>query len=438
MKKVLSVLLAAAMVMGMSVSAFADVTFGSSSTDDLVAADKTALNVNDVLDGFSANAIYVRNGIGYALGNETDLEPGDDLYFALEGNTYSWSKTTTAVAHTGLPTVVPTYAGEVVKTKADGSVSTVAAENVITWTAVEDANAIAYVGDIDKDWSINIKGDDFVTNASFYKAKATDAKKTLTAGVQYVKVELADNFDSISETATVSFELYIADTQFKNESTESVIVNALGFANDEAGSEQVSFKKTNDADKYNQWEAKEAGTATFDFDDDVYFTVKMVKNEAVVLNLSRAYNKDIDKAYNDNDGDLEFYNFKGTKDSFYRNGELFIPADEATYIYGVELDKDGEVEDIWAIEDAEWTDEYTIAGIAKEYEGWVINTDELGYYIVSSEELVLPVEEVEEPAEEPVEADKANPETGAADFVGAAVAMAVVSVAAAGALALKK
>ncbi|MBQ9970312.1 MAG: NPXTG-anchored protein, partial [Oscillospiraceae bacterium] len=33
---------------------------------------------------------------------------------------------------------------------------------------------------------------------------------------------------------------------------------------------------------------------------------------------------------------------------------------------------------------------------------------------------------------------KANPETGAADFVGAAVAMAVVSVAAAGALALKK
>ena len=36
-----------------------------------------------------------------------------------------------------------------------------------------------------------------------------------------------------------------------------------------------------------------------------------------------------------------------------------------------------------------------------------------------------------------VVAEKANPETGAADFVGAAVAMAVVSVAAAGALTLK-
>ena len=423
MKKVLSVLLAAAMVMGMSVSVFADKTWGSSSTDDLYYMDgttKVKLSVKDVLLGFDRHAVVVRNGEGFTLTDETDLEPGDDLYFALLAphahrescceNKNHWN----AEGH---------YPGEITGT-----------------CEFNHPNTTLYTDDIDKDWSINIKGDDFVTNASFYEAKNTkaDAKKDLMAGVQYVKVELVDEYDSISETATVSFELYIADKEFKNASTESVIVNALGFANVEAGVEQVSFKKTNDADKYNQWEAKEAGTATFDFDDDVYFTVKMVKNEAVVLNLSRAYNKDIDKAYNDNDGDLEFYNFKGTKDSFYRNGELFIPADEATYIYGVELDKDGEVEDIWAIEDAEWTDEYTIAGIAKEYEGWVINTDELGYYIVSSEELVLPVEEVEEPAEEPVEADKANPETGAADFVGAAVAMAVVSVAAAGALALKK
>ena len=69
-------------------------------------------------------------------------------------------------------------------------------------------------------------------------------------------------------------------------------------------------------------------------------------------------------------------------------------------------------------------------------DGWVIETKELGYYVVADEELVVAEEEVE--AKPEVEADKANPETGAADFVGAAVAMAVVSVAAAGALALKK
>ena len=68
-------------------------------------------------------------------------------------------------------------------------------------------------------------------------------------------------------------------------------------------------------------------------------------------------------------------------------------------------------------------------------DGWVIETNELGYYIVSDIELEI---EAEEEVEAEVEADKANPETGAADFVGAAVAMAVVSVAAAGALALKK
>jgi hypothetical protein len=62
-----------------------------------------------------------------------------------------------------------------------------------------------------------------------------------------------------------------------------------------------------------------------------------------------------------------------------------------------------------------------------------IDANEGAYALVSAD---LEVEV--EAEEEPVEADKANPETGAADFVGAAVAMAVVSVAAAGALALKK
>ena len=49
MKKVLSVLLAAAMVMGMSVSAFAaNKVWGSYSTDDLLKVDGTKASVTDV------------------------------------------------------------------------------------------------------------------------------------------------------------------------------------------------------------------------------------------------------------------------------------------------------------------------------------------------------------------------------------------------------
>ena len=422
MKKVLSAIMAAAMVMGMSVSAFA-VTFetsttvvNTSSSTEYVSfgknndgycehPDKVQAHVDNVYfkDVFYVNGIIEDKYHFFSKGNLDDvtLNPGDVLYF------------------------VPTQAGG----------------NINYGKKV-----------VDEHWSINIKANEYVKDASFTWASNYDllVKVELATDLDEIDVQeialelyIADNYDGFKAQSEgvklvlpfdnykeeyVSFELYIADEEFKNEYTESVIVNALGFANVEAGVEQVSFKKTNDADKYNQWEAKENGEATFDFDSDAYFTVKMVKNEAVVLNLSRAYNKDIDKAYNDNDGDMEFYNFKGTKDEFTKVGELFIPAKADTFIYEV---VDGELVEV----DAEWYDSYKVDGF-KAKKGWVIDTNELGYYVVADEELV--VAEVETEVEAPVEAEKANPETGAADFVGAAVAMAVVSVAAAGALALKK
>ena len=153
----------------------------------------------------------------------------------------------------------------------------------------------------------------------------------------------------------------------------------------------------------------------------------MNPEEEVVFNFSNAYDKDLDKAYG-YDADIESYNFKGTKDSFNRVGDVIIPADDDTFVYEVVDGKAVEVE-------AEYVEDYEVIKGTK-VDGWVIETNELGYYVVSDIELEIEAEEVE--AEPEVEAEKANPETGAADFVGAAVAMAVVSVAAAGALALKK
>ncbi|MBQ8598713.1 MAG: hypothetical protein IJ411_01155, partial [Oscillospiraceae bacterium] len=379
MKKVLSVLLAAAMVMGMSVSAFADHSWLPAGGTDV------AEPVANVLD-FEALVVVEREDIGgwnvdYALvpaNTELDHEPGDNLYFPL----------------------------------------------------LDKTTGTNYVGSIDPQWSINIKGNVYVDGASYYTVPATGAAawgETGVNGYKYVKVEIADDLDATT-TKTVKFELYIADEDYKNCETEHVAVEA-DFANVKESINEVDFDHTNDTDEAAVWAvAKGAkGTATFDFDSAAYYTVKMVPEEKVTLNLSTAYDKAVDKLF-DYEADLSFYNFKGTKDAFTKTGELFIPADEDTFIYEV---VDGELVEI----DAVWTDEYTITDVTKEYEGWVIETKELGYYVVSDIEAVIEAEEVEFEETE-TDATKANPETGAADFVGAAVALAVVSVAAAGALAL--
>ena len=86
--------------------------------------------------------------------------------------------------------------------------------------------------------------------------------------------------------------------------------------------------------------------------------------------------------------------------------------------------------------ESEYVTKYEVIDDIVLAKGYIADAKENGSYAVIDADIELIVPEVE--AEPEVEADKANPETGAADFVGAAVAMAVVSVAAAGALALKK
>ncbi|MBE6898307.1 MAG: hypothetical protein E7475_04820 [Ruminococcaceae bacterium] len=378
MKKVLSVLLAAAMVMGMSVSAFAasaDKTWGSNS-DVEAPAGYVLGTTNNKID--FAN-VLILNGNYITAGSDVEVKPGDDLYFPLDEIGYA-----------------------------------------------------PYALAIDKDWSINIKGNSYVEKAYFvaqkadgtYSSKAADlASSTMP---KFVKVEIADELDDVASKEVKFFIQLVDDESQAKSSTVKVVAT---FAN--LGEYTVDFDWSNDVDEAGVWKVAKntKGTAVFDFEDEAYVTVKMVSEEKVVLNLSMAYDKAIDKAYNEYDADLSFYNFKGSKDAFTKTAELLIPADEDTYIYEI---VDGELVEIEAVYD----DEYKLEGTNKSYAGWIIETKELGYYVVADEELV--VAEVETEVEAEVEAEKANPETGAADFVGAAVAMAVVSVAAAGALALKK
>ena len=471
MKKVLSVLLAAAMVAGMSVSAFAaaDRVWAATTNDDVA-------NVHGCDLGFAPTMKVVHSednmshgdkGIEWVMTKEAyeGMKPGDNLYFRLTEKVWNDDVTTGKWVFDGVRAEkehqdwVKANNAKEKEPSVKGTVFTnyyvnvngeIDANGAFEWSWVPAAKMyVDYFGAIDKDWSINTKGNESIADAYFvawaynkttdtwgYSSKAADLCNEDYA--KFVCVEIIDELDNLTAQEAELY-MYIADMDSdctcavckaghvaRNCKSQDAYMNYT-FDNETIKYDDFDF--TNDADLTAKWVVakNDKGTATFDFEDGAFFTVKMVSEEKVILNLSTAYDKAVDALFG-YDADLSFYNFKGTKDAFTKTGELFIEADEDTFVYEI---VDGKIVEI----EAEYVEEYKVANTSKAKAGWVIETKELGYYIVSDIEAEI---EVEAEVEAPVEADKANPETGAADFVGAAVAMAVVSVAAAGALALKK
>ena len=305
-----------------------------------------------------------------------------------------------------------------------------------------------YTGNIDKNWSINLieasstDVEELVAKAELYKATAADyhsykgfADDIVPNGV-YVKITLKDSWKFVDEE-TVKYYVYVASNKTGDE-TNKVWVEG-NYANNDF--EYVDFTWTNDASKAKLWKVKkgENGDAVFDFADKAFFTVKMYSEESMYLDLSTAYNKAV-AGEMDVEAD-SFFKFDNENANFSRTGELVIVSDDDSLVpYSIE---DGELVKV----DAEYVENYAIAHTNTKVNGFVFKTKQLGNYVLATEEID---EEVEEPAkdEKPAEENKPaeevkpdtkpNPETGAEDFVGLAVSLAVVSVAAAGALALKK
>ena len=315
------------------------------------------------------------------------------------------------------------------------------------WTGKYKDDTV-YTGNIDKNWSINLieasstDVEELVEKAELYKATAADyhsykgfADDIVPNGV-YVKITLKDSWKFVDEE-TVKYYVYVASNKTGDE-TNKVWVEG-NYANNDF--EYVDFTWTNDASKAKLWKVKkgENGDAVFDFADKAFFTVKMYSEESMYLDLSTAYDKAV-AGEMDVEAD-SFFKFDNENANFSRTGTLLIASDDESLVpYSIE---DGELVKV----DAEYVENYAIAHTNKKVNGFVFKTKQLGNYVLATEEID---EEVEEPAkdEKPAEENKPaeevkpdtkpNPETGAEDFVGLAVSLAVVSVAAAGALALKK
>lgn len=169
------------------------------------------------------------------------------------------------------------------------------------------------------------------------------------------------------------------------------------------------FDYTANDDNIVKFVTDDYGLATIDFGGDASAEVRIYKNEKFFFGTKSGADLDIVKA--NPDADLTFLSFTG-KPTFSANAKVEIYADEDTFLYEI---KDGKL-----VKSSFKYDDDAAAFVGK--------ARTLGAYVISDMELV---------AAATTEETK-NPDTGANDVVGVAVALAVVSLVAAGAVSLKK
>ena len=430
MKKVLSVLLAAAMVMGMSVSAFAAKATGTS--NDKVFTDVTTAAKAKIDNNFAWDTMYVvrDNAIvditAPVVNDEIELEAGDELYF-----TFKYNNVAIAAVPSNWDVEVnnSTYVEDAEFVVIDGT--TTGADTAMnnywfeTWAGAFNTATKTYPNLVDSaefDWVNSTSG----WGVKQEKISAVDNKAYTLGGKEVaVKVTLESDYDSF-EAGKVAFYMVVEDNYYNTTSPKAKVnYDSAAYAEVDLSKADLDWVIDNNVPTIYTYTGNVAKVATIDMNNEAYAEFTMWPKDEYTVYASSKYNKELSKEY---DESISVVTFKlGNAEGV----ELFFEAakDNKQIVAIV----DGE---LVAVE-AEFVKDHKFAAGSKAT-GYLVSDVEYDAYAVVSADLEIAEEEVEAPVETPVEADKANPETGAADFVGAAVAMAVVSVAAAGALALKK
>ena len=391
MKKWIAFSMASAMLLTMSTAAFADIATG------VVSEEKPGWP-NEFGFGGQIKVMREEEVLSYDLeeNNKIDLQPGDDLY-------------------------IPLY-----YTTAEGESVTIGASKE------EITGHVPYTGSIDKNWKINFidKSKTIIESTDFYRAESKDSG--LVKGALYIKAQTADSYNSLTDLE-FNFGVYVSERYSQNK-TEQIQIEGV-FANPKADN-LVDFDWENNVYEKAVWEVAEDqdGTATFNFNDDAYFTVRMFGGDKVMLDFDRTYDKAIADRYIE---DLYFYNFRGELDEFSATGTLTIPVEQEMFMYQI---VNGALK-------------ATDAVYSEENEAMELKTRTLGNYVLTPTKLDISAEvETETPStdvdnnggstSQPAPgygensetndylsggSDKVNPETGADDLVGLMASLAVLS-----------
>lgn len=391
MKKWIAFSMASAMLLTMSTAAFADIATG------VVSEEKPGWP-NEFGFGGQIKVMREEEVLSYDLeeNNKIDLQPGDDLY-------------------------IPLY-----YITAEGESVTIGASKE------EMTGHVPYTGSIDKNWKINFidKSKTIIESTDFYRAESKDSG--LVKGALYIKAQTADSYNSLTDLE-FNFGIYVSERYSQNK-TEQIQIEGV-FANPKADN-LVDFGWENNVYEKAVWEVAEDqdGTATFNFNDDAYFTVRMFGGDKVMLDFDRTYDKAIADRYIE---DLYFYNFRGELDEFSATGTLTIPVEQEMFMYQI---VNGALK-------------ATDAVYSEENEAMELKTRTLGNYVLTPTKLDISAEvETETPSTDASNnggstsqpapgygensetndylsggSDKVNPETGADDLVGLMASLAVLS-----------
>lgn len=391
MKKWIAFSMASAMLLTMSTAAFADIATG------VVSEEKPGWP-NEFGFGGQIKVMREEEVLSYDLeeNNKIDLQPGDDLY-------------------------IPLY-----YITAEGESVTIGASKE------EMTGHVPYTGSIDKNWKINFidKSKTIIESTDFYRAESKDSG--LVKGALYIKAQTADSYNSLTDLE-FNFGIYVSERYSQNK-TEQIQIEGV-FANPKADN-LVDFDWENNVYEKAVWEVAEDqdGTATFNFNDDAYFTVRMFGGDKVMLDFDRTYDKAIADRYIE---DLYFYNFRGELDEFSATGTLTIPVEQEMFMYQI---VNGALK-------------ATDAVYSEENEAMELKTRTLGNYVLTPTKLDISAEvETETPSTDASNnggstsqpapgygensetndylsggSDKVNPETGADDLVGLMASLAVLS-----------
>ena len=203
--------------------------------------------------------------------------------------------------------------------------------------------------------------------------------------------------------------------------------------------EAVAYSRLQDFEEDTNYTNSKTNGVVYNFDEVIgdesrirandYVDVYFKGNYGTDYENMRLVDDDIDEIVDFfGDVDVDCYDFIANP-KFASKVKVVIDADSGSVLYEYNK-KTGDVTKV----DAEY-----------DSDGWAFETKVLGTYIVAEEEyeegtISKDGEDVssDDETEEPTDGDKTNPGTGANDMVGAAAAMAVVSLVAAGAVAFKK
>lgn len=240
------------------------------------------------------------------------------------------------------------------------------------------------------------------------------------------------------EDYEVELDMTIGDATINGDVVEKGASNEKDITITIKHDEAVAYSRIQEFEEDTNYVNSKAKGVVYDFDEVIgdesrirahdYVDVYFKGNYGTDYENMRLVDDDIDEIVEFfGDVDVDCYDFIANP-KFASKVKVVIDADSNSVLYEYNK-KTGDVTKV----DAEY-----------DSDGWNFETKVLGTYVVAEEEYeegtVAKDGETssDEETEEPTDGDKTNPGTGANDMVGAAAAMAVVSLVAAGAVAFKK